>query len=52
LYDLVNDPSEYNNLAYDPEYADIKNELARQLHQLEIEKLRVNTPSYATVSSN
>lgn len=46
LYDLVNDPSEYTNLAYDPAYDDIKQELAAKLQQLEIEKLRVNTPSY------
>jgi arylsulfatase A-like enzyme len=52
LYDLVHDPSEYTNLAYDPAYDDIKHELARQLHQLEIEKLRVNTPLLKTVESN
>ncbi|CAM3891255.1 MULTISPECIES: sulfatase-like hydrolase/transferase [Flavobacterium] len=45
LYDLINDPSEYTNLAYDPAYDAIKNELAQQLHALEIEKLRVNTPT-------
>lgn len=45
LYDLINDPSEYTNLAYDPAYDAIKNELASQLHALEIEKLRVNTPT-------
>lgn len=27
LYDLVNDPGEWNNLAEDPDYAEIKNEL-------------------------
>ena len=46
LYDLENDPSEYTNLAYDPDYAGIRQELAVQLHHLEIEKLRVHTPSY------
>ncbi|WP_290800573.1 sulfatase-like hydrolase/transferase [Flavobacterium sp.] len=46
LYDLENDPSEYTNLAYDPDYAAIRQELAVQLHHLEIEKLRVHTPSY------
>ncbi len=48
LYDLVNDPSEYTNLAYNPEYKEIRDELERQLHQLEIAKLRVNTPSDAS----
>ncbi len=46
LYDLINDPSEYTNLAYNSDYDSIKEELATQLHQLEIEKLRVNTPSF------
>src|SRR3989338_758975 len=45
LYNLEEDPSEYTNLAYDPEYKDIRDELEIQLHQLEIAKLRVNTPS-------
>ncbi|WP_343690448.1 sulfatase-like hydrolase/transferase [Chitinophaga sp.] len=44
LYDLVNDPSEYTNLAYDPAYNEIRSELEAQLHQLETEKLRVQTP--------
>jgi N-sulfoglucosamine sulfohydrolase len=29
LYDIVNDPHETRNLAYDPKYADVKNRLAR-----------------------
>lgn len=44
LYDLVNDPSEYTNLAYDPAYKEVRESLAKQLHQLEIAKLRVVTP--------
>ena len=44
LYDLVNDPSEYTNLAYDPAYREVREELERQLHKLEIEKLRVRAP--------
>ena len=45
LYNLEKDPSEYTNLAYDPEHKEIRDELERQLHKLEIAKLRVNTPS-------
>ncbi|WP_440134425.1 sulfatase-like hydrolase/transferase [Chitinophaga sancti] len=44
LYDLVNDPSEYTNLAYDPAYQDVRIDLETQLHKLEIDKLRINTP--------
>ncbi|MCF6406842.1 sulfatase-like hydrolase/transferase [Chitinophaga filiformis] len=44
LYDLVNDPSEYTNLAYDPAYREIRDDLAKQLHQLIIDKLRVRAP--------
>jgi arylsulfatase A-like enzyme len=43
LYDLVNDPSEYTNLAYDPAYKEVRIDLQKQLHQLEIAKLRVLT---------
>lgn len=45
LYDLINDPSEYTNLAYNEDYKDIRDDLAKQLHALEVAKLRVNTPS-------
>lgn len=44
LYDLVNDPNEYTNLAYDEAYADIRQELEKQLHALEIKKLRKTAP--------
>lgn len=44
LYNLVDDPLEYTNLAYDPAYKEIRDDLARQLHELEIAKLRVLTP--------
>lgn len=41
LYNLIEDPSEYTNLAYDPDYADTRAELAQQLEQLEREKLLI-----------
>lgn len=44
LYDLVNDPSEYTNLAYDPAYKEVRDELKKQLHKLEVAKLRAITP--------
>jgi arylsulfatase A-like enzyme len=44
LYDLVNDPSEYTNLAYDLAYKEVRTDLQKQLHQLEIAKLRVLAP--------
>jgi len=31
LYDIVNDPEEFVNLAYDPKYQHIKNTLSKQL---------------------
>ena len=43
LYDLENDPSEYTNLAYDPAYKEVRKILEKQLHKLEIAKLRVMT---------
>lgn len=33
LYDLVTDPNEWNNLAHDPQYADVQKELQRQLQR-------------------
>jgi len=47
LYDLVNDPSEYTNLAYNPAYREIREDLESQLHKLEVEKLRVRAPQDA-----
>jgi arylsulfatase A-like enzyme len=44
LYDLVKDPNEYTNLAYDPAYKDIREDLEKQLHQLEVAKLRAIAP--------
>ena len=44
LYDLVNDPSEYTNLAYDPAYNEIRENLRKQLHKLEVTKLRALAP--------
>jgi len=44
LYDLVNDPSEYTNLAYDPAYKEVRENLKKQLHKLEIDKLRAMAP--------
>ncbi|MES2655981.1 MAG: sulfatase-like hydrolase/transferase [Bacteroidota bacterium] len=43
LYDLVNDPDEVNNLAYDPTYQSIREELEKQLKHLETTKLMVHT---------
>jgi choline-sulfatase len=42
LYDLNNDPSESTNLAYDPNYFNIRTQLTVKLKQLEREKLLVN----------
>jgi choline-sulfatase len=44
LYDLENDPNEMVNLAYDPAYKTVRDELQQQLHALEVEKLRVVAP--------
>ena len=44
LYDLINDPHEMNNLAYDATYQQKREELALQLKQLEREKLLTHTP--------
>ena len=54
LYDLINDPLEITNLAYDPAYSEIRRDLEEQLHQLEIEKLWVNMPKdvYSTTTFN
>jgi choline-sulfatase len=54
LYDLVNDPLEVTNLAYDPAYSEIRRDLERQLHELEVEKLWVNAPSdvFSTMKFN
>jgi arylsulfatase A-like enzyme len=41
LYDLVNDPDEYTNLAYDPEYQSIRETLEKQLKELEVTRLLV-----------
>ncbi len=43
LYDLEADPSEYTNLAYDPAYKEIREDLERQLHELEVTKLRAKS---------
>jgi arylsulfatase A-like enzyme len=44
LYDLVNDPSEYTNLAYDPAYKEVRTILEKQLQNLEVSKLRMQAP--------
>jgi len=43
LYDLVKDPQEITNLAYDPAYAETRAQLEKELHALEIKKLRAVT---------
>ena len=42
LYDLNSDPTEYTNLAYDPIYASVREDLFRKLKKLEREKLLIN----------
>ncbi len=42
LYDLNADPTEYTNLAYDPIYASVREELFQKLKKLEREKLLIN----------
>lgn len=42
LYNLLSDEDELDNLAYNPEYSDIKEKLHKQLLALEISKLRIN----------
>ena len=41
LYNLIKDPEEQNNLAYDPDYKDIRSKLENELHALEIKNLRM-----------
>ncbi len=45
LYNLHLDSSESTNLAYNPAFKEIREDLAQQLHQLEIEKLRQRQPN-------
>ena len=42
LYDLVNDPDETTNLAYNPDYRAVREQLEHQLKQLEISKLLIH----------
>ena len=42
MYDLNADPSEYINLAYNPKYASVRDDLTQKLNKLEREKLLVN----------
>lgn len=39
LYDLINDPNEYPNLAYDPAYKGVRDRLEKELKELEVTKL-------------
>ena len=50
LYDLVNDPTEYTNLAYDPKYFNIRTQLTVKLKQLEREKLLVNDNTFSSMT--
>ncbi len=52
LYDLVNDPLEYTNLAYDPAYKKTREELEQQLHHLEVAKLRAQSPDGTLVNAD
>ncbi len=45
LYDLIHDPQEMTNLAYDPDYKEVRDKLEKELHELEIQKLRNITVS-------
>jgi choline-sulfatase len=47
LYDLINDPDEYTNLAYDPKYQQIRIKLELELKELEGKKLLVNPENVA-----
>lgn len=42
MYDLNADPTEYTNLAYNPKYASVRDDLTQKLNKLEREKLLVN----------
>lgn len=44
LYNLINDPDELTNLAYDDDYADVRAEMEERLQQLERQKLLIHTP--------
>jgi arylsulfatase A-like enzyme len=46
LYNLLEDASEVNNLAYEEAYQEKRLELEAQLHKLEIEKLRAAPPEF------
>lgn len=48
LYNLIDDPDESTNLAYDPAYAHIRQQLAAELKVLEAEKLLIS-PQKATI---
>ena len=41
LYNLIDDPTEYTNLAYDPAYKAKREEMAQRLEELEREKLLI-----------
>ena len=52
LYDLVNDLQESTNLAYNPEYAEVRKEMYEKLKKLEREKLLINENKILTPSLN
>jgi choline-sulfatase len=43
LYNLIHDPNESTNQAYNPEFRLKRDELEQKLHQLEVDKLRVRS---------
>ena len=50
LYDLVNDPTESTNLAYDRNYFNIRTQLTVKLKELEREKLLVNDNTFSSMT--
>lgn len=49
LYDLVNDPTEYTNLAYESKYLEVREAFYHKLKKLEREKLLVNDKTFSSM---
>jgi arylsulfatase A-like enzyme len=48
LYNLIEDKDEVNNLAYDPEYKEIRKDLHERLKRLEETKLKINEYTFVS----